>query len=79
MLALVDCANHTSKGLQNVFIYVNTTTKTVISKLNNNMYVKFTEIRHRKIQLLTENGYRYLIRAHFAEHVDNASSTNTYL
>jgi hypothetical protein len=79
MIAMVDCANHTGKGLQNIFIYVNTSTKTVISKLNNSMYVPFSEIRHRKIQLMTENGYHYLIRAHFAEYVDNRSNTNTYL
>lgn len=42
------------------------------------MYVPFSNIYHRKIRLLTENGYHYLIRAYFAEHVDDHFDDNTY-
>jgi len=53
MVALVDCSVSTVLGLQNVFIYVNTTDKTVISKVKNDMYVPFNVIFHRKIRLHT--------------------------
>lgn len=65
-IALVDCAQNSTFGLQNYFYYVNTTTKSFISKLKNDMYVPFSNIYHRKIRLLTEDGYHYLIRAYFA-------------
>jgi hypothetical protein len=40
--------------------------------------VPFSNIYHRKIRLLTENGYHYLIRAYFAEHVDEHFDDNNY-
>lgn len=78
MIVLVDCTTSTSDGLQNVFIYVNTTSQKVISKVKNDLYVDFKVIWHRKIRLHTENNYHYLIRAYFAENVDDEFSTNTY-
>lgn len=69
-VGLVDCAQNSTFGLQNYFYYVNTTSKSFISRLKNDMYVPFSNIYHRKIRLLTEDGYHYLIRAYFAEHVD---------
>lgn len=78
-VALVDCAQTTTLGLQNWFLYVNITTKTFITKIKNDMYVPFNTIWHRKIRLHTEDGYHYLIRAYFAEHVDDHYDDNTYL
>jgi len=66
MIALVDCSQISSLGLKNVFIYVNTSSKAIIGKVFNDLYVPFNEIYHRKIRLLTEDNYHYLIRAYFA-------------
>jgi hypothetical protein len=43
------------------------------------MYVPFTQIWHRKIRLHYEDGTHYLIRAFFAEHVNDNFDDNTYL
>lgn len=66
MIALVDCSQTSPLGLKNVFIYVNTSSKAIIGKVFNDLYVPFNEIYHRKIRLLTEDNYHYLIRAYFA-------------
>lgn len=79
MVALVDCSTTTALGLVNYFYYVNTTSAKTITKVRNDMYVPFNVIWHRKIKLLTENNYHYLIRAYFAEHVDEHYSENTYV
>lgn len=75
---LVDCAQNSTLGLRNYFLYLNSTTKAFIGKLQNDMYVPFSNIYHRKIRLHTEDGYHYLIRAYFAEHVDEHFDENTY-
>lgn len=42
-VAIVDCVKSGGIGLQNIFIYVNTTSQTVLPKtFNNDMYVGFT-------------------------------------
>jgi len=69
-IVLVDCAKNSTFGLQNYFLYLNSTSKEVLPPVKNDMYVPFSNIWHRKIRLLTEDGYHYLIRAYFAEHVD---------
>ena len=70
-LAIVDCAKSTGFGLQNIFIYVNTTSQVVLPKtLNNDMYVGFTTITRRRMVILREDGYDYLIRAYYADSVD---------
>ena len=79
MILLVDCTTTTALGLVNYYYYVNASTKAVIGKVRNDMYVAFNVIWHRKIRLHTENGYHYLIRAYFAEHVDEHYSHNTYV
>ncbi len=80
MIILVDCANTSQLGigLNNYFYYINSSTKQTIGKVKNELYVGFSTIGHRKIALHTENGYHYLIRAHFAEYVDEAHRHNTY-
>jgi hypothetical protein len=78
MIALVDCTKNTTFGLQNYFLYVNTSSNAVLPPVKNDLYVPFTNIWHRKIRLHTEDGYHYLIRAFFAEHVDQWDD-NTYL
>jgi hypothetical protein len=70
MIAMVDCTTTTALGLYNYYYYVNTTSKAVLGKVKNDLYVAFNVIYHRKIRLHTENDYHYLIRAYFAEHVD---------
>lgn len=77
-IILVDCAQKSSFGLQNVFLYLNSTSKAYLGKAKNDMYVPFNNIYHRKISLYTEDGYHYLIRAYFAEHVDDHYDDNTY-
>lgn len=81
MTLLIDCVQNSSSfglGLENFFYYVNSSTKATLGKVKNDMYVPFTNIRHRKIRLHTEDGYHYLIRAYFAEAVDLIHATNTY-
>lgn len=67
---MVDCVENSSSlgiGLTNYFYYVNVSSKATLPKVRNDMYVAYTTIRHRKISLLTEDGYHYLIRAYFAD------------
>lgn len=79
-LAIVDCAKQVGFGLQNIFIYVNTTSQTVLPKtLYNDMYVAYTKITRRRMMLLREDGYDYLIRAYYADAVDAHHEHNTYL
>lgn len=71
-LAIIDC---TRPGLftpiENVFYYVNTTDKTTLDqKVKTDMYVPFTMMRRRKIFLLEEEGESFLIRAYFADAID---------
>jgi hypothetical protein len=79
MIAMVDCAKNSTYGMQNYFLYLNTSSKTVLGQVKNDMYVPFSNIFHRKIRLLTEDGYHYLFRAYFAEHVDPHFDDNTYV
>ena len=72
-LIMVDCVQNASSitlNLVNYFYYINASTKQTIGKKKNDVYVPFTEMRYRKIALLTEDGYHYLIRAYFAQYVD---------
>jgi hypothetical protein len=77
-IILVDCAQNTTFSLQNYFLYLNSTSKASLGKVKNDMYVPFSNIYHRKVRLYTEDGYHYLIRAYFAEHVDEHFDDNTY-
>lgn len=43
------------------------------------MYVGFTKITRRRMVLLREDGYDYLIRAYYADAVDAHHEHNTYL
>lgn len=80
-LAIVDCAKNVERGeLQNIFIYVNTTSGTVLPTIvENDMYVKYRTITRRRMVILREDGYNYLIRAYYADGVDMFSRNNTYL
>jgi hypothetical protein len=76
---MVDCTRRGLVGLENIFIYVKTDTNTVLPVLVNDMYVPFTMISRRKIAYYEEDGYKYLIRAYFADSVDEKYNHNTYL
>ena len=79
-IAIVDCAKKATFGLQNIFIYVNTTSQTVLPRtFENDMYVGFTTITRRRMVLHRENEFTYLIRAYFSNHVDIHHAGNTYL
>lgn len=79
-IAIVDCVKQATYGLQNVFMYVNTTSQVVLPKTyNNDMYVEYTKITRRRMVILRENGYDYLIRAYFADSIDPHNAHNTYL
>lgn len=81
MLIMVDCVQKSSTigiGLTNYFYYINSTTKATLGKVKNDMYVGFTTITHRKIALHMEDGMTYLIRAYFAEYIDQVHRHNTY-
>jgi len=81
-IILVDCVQNSSTlgiGLVNYFYYINASNKATIGKVKNDMYVAYTNIYHRKISLLTEDGYHYLIRAYLAEFVDEIHRRNTYV
>ena len=70
---MVDCVQNSSSislNLVNYFYYINASSKKTIGKIKNDMYVPFTMIHHRKIALLTEDGYHYLIRSYIAQYVD---------
>lgn len=61
-------------------MYVNTTSQVVLPKVfNNDMYVEYTRITRRRMVILRENGYDYLIRAYFADSIDPHNAHNTYL
>lgn len=47
-------------------MYINTSDSSILGPVKNDLFVPFTTITHRKIRLLTEDGYHYLVRAHFA-------------
>jgi hypothetical protein len=79
MIVMADCAKNSTFGLQNYFLYINTSSKAILPAVKNDMYVPFSNIYHRKVRLLTEDNYHYLIRAYFAEHVDQHFDDNTYV
>lgn len=79
-LIMVDCAKKGNYGLQNVFLYVNATSQVVIDKkVENDMWIGFTHIWRRKIVHLVEDGEEYLIRAYFADGVNDVQVDNTYV
>ena len=76
---MVDCVNNTGLTLQNIFMYVNTSSHEVLGPVKNDLFVPFSVIHHRKIRLMEMNGESYLIRGHFGEQVDERNRWNTYL
>lgn len=69
MTILVDCVQNSSSlgiGLVNYFYYINSSSLQTLGKVKNDMYVGFTDIKYRKIGLIREDNYNYLIRAYFA-------------
>jgi hypothetical protein len=75
---MVDCVQNGTFGLKNYYYYINSTTRATLGKVQNDMYVAFTEIRYRKIRLHYEDSYVYLFRSYFAEAVDHLHRHNTY-
>lgn len=68
---MVDCVKQANFALQNLFLYVNATSKLVIpTQVKNDMWVGFTKITRRKVVHYIEDGEQYLIRAYFAEAVN---------
>lgn len=79
-IAIVDCARKSTFGLKNIFIYINTTSQTMVGgPQENDMFVGFTTINRRRMVLHRENGFNYLIRAYFADNVDPKNAHNTYV
>lgn len=78
---MVDCVKNGSfGGLQNIFLYLNTTSQVIIPKIvNNDMYVPFRNITRRRMLMLEEDGETYMMRANFANSVDTEHNRNTYL
>jgi len=67
MIIMADCVTKNNTfGLQNIFIYMNSSSQKILGRAKNDMYVPFNVIWHRKIALYREDGYNYLIRAYFA-------------
>jgi hypothetical protein len=65
--------------LQNIFLYLNSTTQQVIQKqVINDMWIGFTQITRRKIVHYIEDGEHYLFRAYFADAVNEEQRHNTY-
>ena len=72
-LIMVDCVENSSfisLGLVNYFYYINASSKATVGKVKNDMYVPYTQMTYRKIALLTEDHYHYLIRSYMAPYVD---------
>jgi hypothetical protein len=78
---MVDCVKDASfGGLQNIFLYLNTTSQVIIPKIvNNDMYVPFRNITRRRMTLYEEDGESYMMRAYYAHGVDEQFNHNTYL
>jgi len=52
-IAVVDCVQSVAFGLQNIFLYINTTSQTVFPKqVKNDMYVSYTTMTRRRMVLL---------------------------
>lgn len=78
-IILVDCAKKGNFALQNIFLYLNATSQQVIQKqVKNDMWIAFTTITRRKIYHYTEDGEEYLMRAYFADAVNEDQRHNTY-
>jgi hypothetical protein len=83
-LAMVDCATRVGSdmlgfGYSNKFVYIDTINKVVLpTMVDNELYVPFTRIHHRRFFKYTEDGYNYLMRIYFADGVDDANRENTY-
>ena len=66
-------------ALQNIFLYLNSTTQQVIQKqVVNDMWIAYTRITRRKIVHYIEDGEHYLFRAYFADAVNDEQRHNTY-
>ncbi len=77
---MVDCVTTSIVALQNVFLYVNATSRQVINKqVMNDMWVSFTSITRRKIVHYTEDGEEYIMRAYFADGVNKELWHNTFV
>ena len=78
-IAIVDCSKRATFGRQNIFIFVNTTSQTILpNTMNNDMFVSFTNIYRRRFLTLEKDGFSYLLRAYFADGVDAHHNHNTY-
>lgn len=83
-LAMLDCATRVGSeelgfGYTNKFVYIDTAQKKVLPDMvDNELYVPYTSIRHRRFFKYTEDGYHYLMRIYFADGVDGGSRDNTY-
>ncbi len=70
-LIIVDCVRQGNYALQNIFLYLNSTTQQVIQKqVVNDMWIGYTTITRRKIVHYIEDGEHYLFRAYFADAVN---------
>jgi hypothetical protein len=79
-IAIVDCVTNSMFGLQNIFIYANTTSREVLpTTFHNDMYVSFNVIKRRSMLILREDGQNYLIRSYFGDSVDDHHQENTYV
>lgn len=77
---MVDCVKKVTFGVKNIFLYVNTTSQTIIGKIvENDMYVGFTTITKRKMFIFESDDFRYLARSYFEHGVDQAHKHNTYM
>lgn len=83
-LAMVDCSTRVGSEelgfmYTNKFVYIDTVQKKVLPDMvDNELYVPYMNIRHRRFFKYTEDGYHYLMRIYFAEGVDNNNRDNTY-
>ena len=80
-IAIIDCLRTTDNGLQNFFVYLDLANHNITKRVDNAMFVRFSEVRQRKTYRFKDpiTSYVYLLRAYEAEGVDMHHADNTYM
>jgi hypothetical protein len=84
-LAIVDCAKKGGKVFStytNYWYVVDLTSQTIKKKIQNDLYIGFTDISKRKLLKFTHpeaGGFTYLLRSYLSDGVDAEHGENTYM
>jgi len=85
-VAIVDCVIYDTDSLgvvslKNQFIYIDLKTHQPTKHVDNEMYVRFSNITARRMTRFNDpkTGYQYMLRTYIAGGVDSANIDNTYM